>query len=312
MKTEHNFKNNLILGKSDATKGAFSNQTLYEKYGISSSRAIMVKHIYNDFKFKVWWYIIFLSIALACLIIAPYSYLSVIELVVVLVNIDLLSRAKLSGHFVALVEVFLYGYISYKNGLYGEVFKSLVINLGLTIFAIISWLKSMKQQNQKSESKKIKIRKLSTKGWILSACLFVVVGVGAYFALGAIGTNSLILSSITFSISVTCKTLNALCYKESWFLQIVQSFISLCLWVSVLITAGLSDLSNLPILAVYLAAITNAIYAYLVWKTMYKKAVVNGGKLFALRPLKVNRIIRLRRRYKTLVWNKKVDMAKNS
>ena len=311
MKTQHNFKNNLIIGKSDATKGASSNQTLYEKYGISSSRAIMVKHIYNEFKFKVWWYIIFLTLGAVCLVLAPYSYLSVLELVVCLISIDLVGRAKLSGHIVAIVEVFLYAYISYKNGLYGEVFKSLVINLGLTIFAIISWTKSLKQQSN-TENNTIKIRKLSPKGWLLSSILFLAIGVGAYFALGAIGTNSLILSAITFSMSVVCKTLNALCYKESWFLQILQSFISLSLWLSVLITSGLSDLSNLPILVLYVAVITNGFYSYLMWKTMYKKAVVNGGRLFALRPLKVNKIAKIRRRYKTLVWKKQIDMAKNS
>ena len=315
MKTQHNFKNSLILGKSDATRGASSNKTLYEKYGLSSSRAIMVKHLYNEFKFKVWWYIIFLTLATVCLILAPYSYLTVLEVLVVLVSIDLVGRAKLSGHIVALIEVFLYGYISYKNGLYGEVFKSLVINLGLTIFAIVSWAKSIKQsktQNGAENKKAIKIKKLSYNGWIVSSICFALICVGAYFALGAIGTTSLLLSAITFSISVVCKALNALCYKESWFLQIVQSTISLCLWVSVLIAGGLSDLSNLPMLVAYLAAITNAIYSYMMWRAMYKKAVVNGGRLFALRPLKVNKIVKLRRRYKTLVWNKQVDMAKNS
>ena len=315
MKTQHNFKDNLILGKSDATKGAYSNKTLYEKYGLSSSRAIMVKHLYNEFKFKVWWYAIFLTLAAVCLILAPYSYLTVLEVLVVLINIDLIGRAKISGHIVALIEVFLYGYISYKNGLYGEVFKSLVINLGLTIFAIVSWTKSIKQSKTKEnneQTKTIKIRKLSYKGWLIASVCFLSLAVASYFALGAIGTNSLILSAITFSMSVVCKCLNALCYKESWFLQIVQSFISLCLWVSILIVGGLSDLSNLPMIIAYLAAISNAIYSYLMWRAMYKKAVVNGGRLFALRPLKVNKIVKLRRRYKTLVWNKRVDMAKNS
>ena len=315
MKTEHNFKNNLILGKSDATRGAYSNKTLYEKYGVSSSRAIMVKHLYNDFKFKIWWYAIFLTLAAVCIIIAPYSYLTVLEVLVVLVNIDLVGRAKLAGHIVAIIEVFLYGYISYKNGLYGEVFKSLVINLGLTIFAIVNWTKSIKQskdKNNKENTSSIKIRKLSIKGWVVSGICFACLCVASYFALGAIGTNLLILSAITFSISMVCKVLNALCYKESWFLQIVQSCISLGLWITVLFTGGLSDLTNLPMLVAYLAAITNACYAYIVWKTMYKKAVVNGGRLFALRPLKINKIVKLRRRYKTLVWNKEVDMAKNS
>jgi len=48
------------------------------------------------------------------------------------------------------------------------------------------------------------------------------------------------------------------------------------------------------------------------WKAMYRKVAVNGGEIFAKRPVKIKKIIKLRHVYKKLVWNKEVDVSRNS
>ena len=45
---------------------------------------------------------------------------------------------------------------------------------------------------------------------------------------------------------------------------------------------------------------------------MYKKVAINGAQIFAKRPLKINKIIKLRKRFKTLKWDKEIDEAKNN
>ena len=306
----HNFSNNLIVAKVDATKGAMSNATLYAKYGISNNRAIMVKHLYNSSKFSFWWYAIFTLLGLMCLVLVPSSWLSVVELFVVLVSIELIGRTKLAGHYVALFEAFLYSYISYKSGLYGEIFKSLAINLPIIIFTIVSWTKNMKQGQSQG---KLTIKKMRAKHYVIYSLLFVIIAVISYFVLKIFGTTALVLSAITLSLSIIVKILNAFCFKESWLMEIIKSIISISLWGSVFvmgIEAG--DLSNLPMMILYLAVLSNAVYAYMLWKAMYKKVVVNGGQMFAMRKLKIKRIVKLRHRFKHLIWNKEIDMQKNS
>lgn len=306
------YSKNLIFGEVSATKGAYSQRSLYQIYGISAARANLVRQAYNESKFKFWWYFVFIIAGIVCLFTIDGSWLNVIELFVCMIAIDLIGRANIWGQGVQIIECLLYGYISFTNGLYGEVFKSVVINLALAIFAIVSWSKNMKQG---STSKELTVKKLSVKGWIISGGSFVVIGVTSYFVLGAFNTTALVLSAITLAISIVSKTLNALCFKESWFLTILQACINLCLWCNVLIlsaTSGAVDLTNLPILFVYLAILTNAIYSFILWKVMYKKVAINGAQIFAKRPLKINKIIKLRKRFKTLKWDKEIDEAKNN
>lgn len=315
-KNRTKYNQNLIFGEVSATKGVDTSRSLYQMYGISSGRALLVRQVYNEFKFKVWWYLIFIVLAVACLICVPSSWLNVIELLVCMVSIDLIGRANRMGQIVAMIEAMLYAYISFTNGLYGEVFKSLGINLTLAIFSFVSWTMNLKKQNgQKGKQKELKIKKLSAKGWIIAGSSFAVLIVVAYFVLRALNTTALVLSAITLSISIVCKVLSALCYKENWFLTIIQACISLGLWTNVLvlsITSGTADLHNLPILVLYLAILTNATYSYILWCAMYRKETINGGQTFNMRPVNIKRIAKLRKRYKTLVWKKEIDVAKNS
>lgn len=309
---QHNYSKHLIYGQVTATKGASSAKSLYQLYGISASHADMVRHIYQEFKFKVWWYTVFILAGLICLFTIDGAWFNVLELFVCMVAIDLVGRANVWGQVAQIAECLLYGYISFINGLYGEAIKSLVINLGITIFSLVSWLSNMKKGTKKT----ISIKKLSDRGWLITAVSFVGVFVAAYFGLGALNTNALIISAITFALSIIFKTLTALCFKESWFMGILQSSVNLCLWgymmISGLFTGGGINLVTLPILFVYLAVLSNAIYSYILWKAMYRRETVNGAKYFAKRKIKINRIAKLRKRYKTLRWNKEIDMAKNS
>ncbi len=312
----NNYNKNLIFGEVTATKGATNTRSLYQIYGISAGRAALVRKLFNEFKFKIWWYVIFLSLGIVCLIIEPSSWINVLELLVLMVSVDLIGRANRWGQIIAIIECFLYAFISFSNGLYGELFKSLAVNLPLAVFALISWTINLKSKNKnKNISKELTIKKLSAVGWIITIISFFVLCAISYFVLKAFNTTALILSAITLSISIVCKVLNAMCYKESWFLTTVQCAISLGLWTNVLIlgiTSGEVDLESLPMIVVYLANLTNSIYSYILWKAMYKKVAVNGVQIFNIRPVKIHRIVKLRKRYKNLKWKKEIDVLKNS
>lgn len=311
--TRRNLNKNLIFGENNVTGGATTVKSVYEMYGISSERSLFIRQLFRENLFKVLWYCIFLALTAVCVIIYPPCWLNAIEVVTCMVAIELIGRAKLAGQIVSCVECVLYAFISWRAGLFGEVIKSLGINLTLTIVALISWTKNIKRPNNNGNT--LKIRELSGRGWALSGVLFVGVSVACYFLLNLIGTASLILSSITLGISIVYKILNARCYKESWLIDILRSCISLGLWLSVVIagaTSGALDLTGLPLIVMYLAILTNGIYSLMLWRAMYKKATVNGGKLFAMRPIKIKRVIKLRKRFKTLKWIKEIDVSKNS
>ena len=87
------YSKNLIFGEVSATKGAYSQRSLYQIYGISAARANLVRQAYNESKFKFWWYFVFIIAGIVCLFTIDGSWLNVIELFVCMVAIDLIGRA---------------------------------------------------------------------------------------------------------------------------------------------------------------------------------------------------------------------------
>ena len=83
------------------------------------------------------------------------------------------------------------------------------------------------------------------------------------------------------------------------------------MWVQTTIQTGFS-ISELSMIIYTLACFTNDIYAYGLWKGMYRKVAINGGVILAMRKVNIKKIAKLRRRFRSLKWDKEVDITKNS
>lgn len=308
------YSKNLIKGKVTATAGVRNSNGLLLSYGVDANRYDILKLLEKNSVFKVVWYSVFIVLGIICLIIEPKSYLQVLDLYVLMINVDLVGRGKLSGIYIGIAECVLYSYISYRSGLYGEIIKMMGISVPLNIVAIINWSKNLKREQ--SESNEITVKKLSKKGYIIFAVSFVAVLVPAYFFLKLLGTSAIVFSTIAFTVTIFVKILNGFRYVESWVLYIVSDVVSFIMWLYVIISTvtggGALPLTELPMLLLYLACLSNSIYSYGMWKVMYRRVAVNGRVYLAKRKVNIKRIARLRRTYKEMVWNKQIDMAKNS
>ena len=235
-----------------------------------------------------------------------------------MVCIDLASKGKILGLYLSIFEYFLYSYIAFSSGLMGEVIKNLAIGLPLNIYTIISWTKNKKQlqspdNKYKNEDADIVIKKMKPKHLVLSLFMLVVAAAASYCLLrfGLKQNVTLVLSSFTLGAMLVYKVLNALRYMESWIFGIVQSGLGLIMWC-VTIFSGTMDVMQIPMIAVTLAVVTNNIYGYAMWKALYRRVAINGGTILNRRKVSIKRIIKLKRRFKKLTWDKKIDIAKNS
>lgn len=315
------YSRKLITGKVTATNGVRNFQNLNFSNYASKNRFDILRSLEASTKFRMIWYIIFVALGITCLIIEPKSWFCVLDLFILMINIDLVTRGKVVGIYIGIIECIMYAYISYKSALFGEAIKMLIINIPLNIFSIISWTKSYKKQktdNKKysqEESSTITVRKINIKNIWWLALLFVALYVGSYFGLKVLGTNVLILSTLSFVLMIFTKLLNGLRYLESWIFDILTCFVNLILWAIVIFSnAGAGfNLTELPVLAIQLALLSNAIFAFIMWKIMYRKVAVDGqGMLYQKRQININKIITLKRQYQKLYWNKEIDERKNN
>lgn len=313
------YSRRLIGGKVTATAGIRNPENLNMVYGIGANRIEMLRVLEKRNKFNLIWYITFIVLGLICLIIEPKSWFYVIRLAVILVNLDLVSKGKLSGVYIGTIECFMYAYICFNSALYGEILKMFLINVPLNIITIISWTKNIRKQ-KKSEIKysekqdSIIIRKLKPKSWLWIIPIIIATYIACFFGLKAIGTNALFFSAGALVCTIFNKIFNSFRYKESWIFSIAANIIGLGMWGQVLIMSSQSgiDLMNMPQILASLASLTNAFYGYSLWKSMYRKVAVNGGEVLAIRRVNIRKIIKLRHVFKELHWNKNVDINKIS
>ena len=311
-----NYQRNLINVTTATNVGINNHDRLVKAYGSTANRIEVLNMLKKQSKFTLYWFIIFGLLGIACLVIDIKGWFQVFDLYLVMVNIYLVAKGRLIGIVLGIVECCIYAFICFKSQLFGEVIKIMCISVPLNIFSLISWkLASKKKEKDKFNTKKddeIVIRKLNKKLKLLFGA-GVVAACGAYcllrFAIGQ--KNALILSSISLAITIIGKILTARRYVESYILFIFGNIICLLMWGQTMIQSGV-NLSDLSMTVYYLACFSFDVYAYQLWKSMYRRVAINGGIILAKRKVKINRIIKLRRRYKNLYWDRDVDIAKNS
>ena len=114
-------------------------------------------------------------------------------------------------------------------------------------------------------------------------------------------------------LTIFTKILNGLRYLESWICDIVSCISSITMW-GIIIFSSIStgfNFTELPVILTLLAILSNSIFAYIMWKIMYRKVVIDGGgDIYKKRNLNIKKIIKLKKQYQKLYWNKEVDERK--
>ena len=317
-----NYQRNLIKATVATNVGINNPERIVKMYGASANRVELLTRLRKYSRFTITWYITFFILGLLCLAISPSSWFYVLDLYVVMVNIDLVARGKIAGMYIGILECFLYSFNAINTGLWGEVIKMLCICVPLNTVSIVNWTKALKKQKYEKFSSKndedIIVKRLSKLEIVKFLFIGLLVAAGCYVLLRYIlplinitQDTALELGAISLAISIISKIFTARKNMESWFLCIVNDLICLFMWAQSIIVAGF-DISQISMIVYYMACFTNDLYAFSLWKSMYRKIAVNGGKLLAMRKVNIRRIIKLKRQFKSLRWNKKIDMERNS
>ena len=295
-----------IRTQSFATKGITKTSSIPNSM---KWRAEFERKMKSQNKFDVIWYSVFVTFGFVCVGLF-YSdwmiYLTVAELFSGLLVNNLLARGKVLGIWINILSCLLYGTICYLTKAYGEMAKTLIISNVFNIIGIVNWNKSSK----KSETSDLAVRTMSKKHLSLVLTAFAACSVATYFVLDAVGTTLAYIGCITFTLNIVIKYTQMSRYKESWWFAIANGIISTIMWLVIVIQSGTSsgDWSTLPTFGGSLGALSSSIYGLVTWNSLFKRATVRGGNYFAMRPVRIRRVVKLRRgSLAHLVWDSKKD-----
>lgn len=311
------YSRNLIRATVSTNIGINNHDRLVKAYGAGAARIEILNRLRKQSKFTIYWFATFITLGIVCLFLDPAGWFNVLDLYILMINIHLVAKGKLLGIYIGILECVFYAFICFNSALYGEVFKVFAITIPLNIFSIISWIRSARKQKQEkyveTKQEDIVIKKLSKKSRpIYLLAIVLCTGVAYVLLRFVIGqTNALLLSSIALAISIVGKVMTAKRYMESYVLFLFGNIICLFMWGQTMIQTGFV-LADITMIVYYLACFTMDIYAYDLWKAMYRKVAVNGGVILAMRKVNIKKIIKLRRQFRNLHWDKKIDIAKNS
>ncbi len=312
----HNrYKVNLIRASTTGNLGLSNHHRLLAEYKQGSMKPTLVQKLRKESKFTIIWFIIFFLAGVALLVIDPENWLNVLDLFLVMINICLVTKRNVLGIYVGLLEVTLYGIICLFNGFYGEVINAFALYAPLYIYEIISWTISLKKQKkyETSDDNELLIAKLNRKQAIMYLLSTIGLFIASFLLLKYIikQDSVIIISALSMAVSIIGEIMIAKRYMESYIFLYLAEFTGLMIWVFSMIETGFTT-EGLSMMIYYFATISNNIYGYFLWKDVYKKVAISKGVLLAKRKVKINKIIKLRRQYKNLRWNRDVDVAKNS
>ncbi len=225
------------------------------------------KSILNDWTLfeKVWLFISTITM-IGLSIVWKDSPIALISGVTGIIGVVLCAKGKISTYFYATINVALYAWICFQNGLYGEVMLNAFYFIPMNIVGFMLWNK------KKDDNGNVEAKALTKKQLIILSVGLVVAIVLYYQLLKSLGGNLQLIDSITTVTSVMALLLQVLRYKEQWLIWILVNLVSIVMWVMLLNTSE----GSISMIVMWAAYLINSIYGYINWNKLNKKSELSA------------------------------------
>jgi nicotinamide mononucleotide transporter len=220
----------------------------------------------NWTRFEIIWLITFTLVNIYLFFAWSDSLLGLISSISGMLCVVLVAKGKIANYYFGIVQTLTYAYIAYGYGLYGEAMLNALFYFPVQFIGIYLWRQHKTNRDVKGED--VKVKSLTTKGWIYTLVSIVVLTIGYGYFLRYLEGNFVWTDSATNVLSITAQILMLKRFAEQWLLWISVNVLSIILWASALISQGGNDFS---MLVMWTAFLFNSIYGYINWRKLYVK-----------------------------------------
>lgn len=173
----------------------------------------------------------------------------------------LVAEKRLSNFVWGLVNCALYGFISYKNGFFGDMTLNWLVYLPFQFIGFYLWNRSL-QDNVEVKSNSLSI--IDTLGLGLLTVFAVYIG---QLVLVSYGGNHPWLDSFNVTFSLVATVLMTKRYAEQWLCWILVNLSGIAMWINATMTNGGEGVATLIMWSAFLV---NSVYGYYRWKSTAK------------------------------------------
>lgn len=170
------------------------------------------------------------------------------------------AKGKAIGQILTIIFSVLYGVISYKQCYYGEMITYLGMTAPMAFLAWISWLRHPDQKGV------VKVAVLTVKQRLILVIGSVVVTLAFFVILKALGTASLLMSSLSITTSFIASYLTACRSRFYALAYALNDLVLIVLWSIV----AIKEFSYLTMVICFVMFLLNDLYGLYNWKKMHK------------------------------------------
>ena len=294
------------MGTSTATKGARFDDVA-ESHTLERRKAILDKLAKKSLFEKIW-YIVFILAGLMCLVfVRPFTYelvFAVSSMFIFMVSENLIANGNRFGFIVSLCSSTLYVIDCIIFKVYGEVAINLLLYMPIAAYSFFSYKRAEKKEGS---STFLEVRRLKFYQLLLLLVGVAVGGVLVSLILNLLSAEQSLLNSLSVVSFVIGMIVNAFRFMDTWYFDILGNTFNILMWVFV----STINLSSLPFVISSLSALIMDFYGIYYWRKLHKKSTVNGGIILAKRKINISKVIKLKRQFRNLKWNRNIDNGKN-
>jgi nicotinamide mononucleotide transporter len=179
-----------------------------------------------------------------------------------MLRVLLAAKGRISNFYVGIINVVLYGYITYIQGYFGTALLNFIYLLPMQFVGLVLWGRNRTDEWEKAD---VKIQLMDNK----SRILWVLISFVAAYAFGVLlqrtGSRAPFIDSTSVVLSIAAMLLLALRYVEQWVLWIVIDSISIITWFLAPDAVG----SQMSVFIMWAAYLVNSVYGLVNWIRLY-------------------------------------------
>ena len=215
----------------------------------------------TKFEWGLW--LFSLTGVLVCTLLSPdFHLLSLIASLLGVTSLIFIAKGAWQGQILIVIFATMYGIVSFEQRYFGEMITYLCMTLPMAVICLISWFK-----NPYKESTEVKINSLRPLHLAILLPASAAVSVGLYFLLGALGTQNLLISTLSVTTSFFAASLTFLRTPYFALAYAVNDVVLITLWMMV----ALHSPAYFSMVICFAVFLINDLYSFTNWLRMRKR-----------------------------------------
>lgn len=210
----------------------------------------------------VLWLVSAVSVTGSFLLFGNTDYLLLATTLVGVTALILVAKGDVLGQLITIAFAVMYAIISYRMDYYGEMITYVGMSAPMAAFSVVSWLRHPYKKG--GGESQVKVRSMRKKDIAPFVLITLAVTAAFYFILGALGTSSLIVSTVSVTTSFSAAYL---LFMRSPFYAAAYAcndIVLIILWI----IAALEDVTYVSMVVCFAMFLLNDAYALINWIRM--------------------------------------------